>query len=264
MSRMTSLILGLRSQAGGPRWLGTAMAVLIAITLVWAAWHTVPVIRTAQLPAPSAAANHSDEQRRAEFATALQKHQALVDGRSMFFVPPRPRPPRPTVVEDDTPREPVKPSRYGGPSMIAMVNGAVLFADGQRVKVGESGRGVKVVGVTPPWSARLEYQGVEFDVELFQRDSSVVRPASHSLTEPTQLTPSTDPVAPPAKTEPAGEAKPATTPPASGPSPTPEPQPEPEPEPQGEPEPSAAPSAPPESPDPAPSAPPAPPVPESP
>lgn len=249
MSRMTSLLLGLRNTSGGPRWLGLAMCALIACTLLFAAWHTWPVIRTAQLPPRPPEADRTDDQRRAEFAKTLSDQQAIVDGRSLFFIPPRPRPPRVDPIVDTTPREAPKPTRYGGPSMVAMVNGAVLFSDGQRIKVGESGRNVKVISVAPPWSATLQWEGVEFVVELFQRDSAIVRPASHSSDDAVPLTP------PPPSTPPASPAEPASRPPAAPPEPAPQPEPEPEPEPDPEPEPEPEPQGepePPASPDPQP------------
>ena len=257
MSRMTSLILSLRDRSGGPRWLGICMLVLITLTLAWLAVQAIPVIRTAQLPARPESALRTDEQRLEEFAAELSNHRAMVDGRSMFFVPPRPRPPRVEQIVDDTPRERPKPSRYGGPSIVAMVNGAVLFSDGQRVKLGESGRGVKIVSMSPPWSARIEWEGVEFDVDLFQRDSTVLR-TSHSSSEPTLLTPG--PAATPAESGASAgtQPKPPTPPAPAGSEPSP--QPEPQPEPQQEPEPEPHPEPQPEPDAPAPDAPPGPPT----
>ena len=243
MSRMTSLLLGLRSQAGGPRWLGACMAALIALTLGWSAWHAWPVVRAARLPAKGEGAERTDDDRREAFAATLRAQQAQVDGRSMFFNPPRPLPARPAFT-DTSPRAPVKPSRYGGPAIIAMVNGSVLFADGQRVKTGESGRGVKVVSLSVPWSAKLEWDGVEFDVELFQRDSTI-RPASHS--EITPLTPAPS----------AAEPKPVPVPSPVPAAPGAEPASDPEPLPPSDPSPSADPAS---EPDPAPEPSPAPPV----
>jgi hypothetical protein len=237
---MTTLLLGLRNRSGGPRWLGIAMLALLAGTFIWLAMQAWPVLQTAQLPDKPADADRTDADRLGEFAANLDRFKAQVDGRSLFYIPPRPPPPRIDPVVDNTPREAPKPTRYGGPSIIAMVNGAVMFSDGQRVKIGESGRNVKVVSISAPWSARLEWQGVEFDVELFQRDSAVVR-TSHASSEPSVLTPAPErrpapapPSAPPAASPPS--ASPAAPPPAE-PASDPEPEPEPEPEPDPEPEP---------------------------
>jgi hypothetical protein len=128
-----------------------------------------------------------------------------------------------------------------------MVNGAVMFADGQRVRIGESGRNVRVVSASPPWSARLEWDGVEFDVELFQRDATVVRAVDRSFDDATPLSPTSSGTDTPRRepapaTEPAG-ARPPAAEPAN------EPEPEPEPDPQGEPEPTE-PESPPDSPSP--------------
>ena len=215
MSRMTGLLLGLRRRAGGPRWLGACMAALIALTIGWCFWHAWPVVRAARLPAMDSGAQRTDDDRLAEFSATLRAQQAQIDGRSMFFIPPRPRPPRPEYT-DTAPRVPIKPSRYGGPAIIAMVNGSVLFADGQRVRMGESGRGVKVVSLSVPWSAKVEWEGIEFDVELFQRDSTI-RPASHS--DITPLTPA------PIRDEPKPESVSPPVPAAPGAEPAGEPEP---------------------------------------
>lgn len=239
MSRMTSLLLGLRSRGGGPRWLGALAVCAIVLTLAWIGAQAAPLIRAAMLPAPTQREQVDDEARLQRFADALAAHGAQVKGRSLFFVPPRPRPPRVEVAVDDTPREPPRPTRYGGPAITAMVNNQVWFNDGQRVRLGESGRGVKVVSMNAPWSARIEWQGVEFDVDLFQRDSVVARPVRNDGTsllipsgaaEPASAPPTPAPPATAAEPAPAPATPPAAAPPAPPP-PAPEPSHEPEPEP---------------------------------
>ena len=181
MSRMTSLLLGLRSRGGGPRWLGVLVLVVMLLTLGWLGAQAAPLLRAAMLPAATEREHVDDAARLQRFAEALAAHGSQVNGRSLFFVPPRPRPPRPEVVVDTSPREPPKPTRYGGPAITALVNNQVWFNAGQRVRLGESGRGVKIVSMNAPWSARIEWQGVEFDVDLFQRDSVVTPPYSDRL-----------------------------------------------------------------------------------
>jgi hypothetical protein len=139
-----------------------------------------------------------------------QGYLAQVDGRSLFFVPAAPPPPAPpATAHDDIPRETPKPTRYGGPALIAMVNDTAWFADGTVLKAGgEPSGGIRVLRVNPPWSAAVEWSGVEFDVKLFDRDSVVA-------TEP----PPPNPVAPPALSaaptppaEPVSRTDPATPP----------------------------------------------------
>jgi hypothetical protein len=231
----------------------------MALTLVWVGVQAAPLIRATMLPAPTEREQVDDASRLQRFADALAEHGAQVNGRSLFFVPPRPRPPRQEVAIDTTPREPPRPTRYGGPAITAMVNNQVWFNDGQRVRLGESGRGVKVVSMNAPWSAKIEWQGVEFDVDLFQRDTVVTRPAlgqGSTLLAPADQTPAPSPTpstgarrdaSPSAAPAPSG-AQPVPPPPTD-PAQEPEPGPEPEPEdPSSEPlaEPAAAPAPEPE------------------
>ncbi|MBX3403684.1 MAG: hypothetical protein KF699_09780 [Phycisphaeraceae bacterium] len=242
MSRMTSLLLGLRSRGGGPRWLGALVLVVVLLTLGWLGAQAAPLLRAAVLPAPTEREQVDDAARLQRFAEALAAHGSQVNGRSLFFVPPRPRPPRQDVVVDTTPREPPKPTRYGGPAITAMVNNQVWFNDGQRVRLGESGRGVKIVSMNAPWSARIEWQGVEFDVDLFQRDSVVTRPVlgqGSTLLAPQDAAPASSPAQPPSSEPPAqpspaaspsGPASPAADPGAPPDDPAHDPDPDPEPD----------------------------------
>lgn len=125
----------------------------------------------------SEAASQTGEQRQLDqFAADLKRFESQTNGRSVFLTPRRPHA-NDTVVDTST-TEPTRPTRYAGPSIIAMINGAVWFADGQRIEPGKDGRGVTVVSLNAPWSARILWQGVEFDVGLFERDSVVYRSAS--------------------------------------------------------------------------------------
>lgn len=244
MSRMTSLLLSMRAPGGGPRWLGALMLIVVFATLAFAAVQGYPLARAAMLPAATEQVQVADEVRLKNFADALSVQSEQVNGRSLFFVPPRPRPPRVEVAVDDTPREPPKPTRYGGPAITAMVNNQVWFNDGQRVPLGQSGRGVKVVSMNAPWSARIEWQGVEFEVDLFQRDQVVARPvrdSAGSLLTPPESTGEHAPVPPIPVRPDAPREVPGT--PATNPSTPPPPQPAPEPEPSPEPEPAPEPGS---------------------
>lgn len=50
-----------------------------------------------------------------------------------------------------------------------MLGNGVWFESGEIAGVGEEVDGVRVISLSPPWSARLEWKGVEFDVPLFDR-----------------------------------------------------------------------------------------------
>lgn len=106
------------------------------------------------------------------YASAMEERLAQIRGRSMFFVPPAPA----EVAEQENEEAPEdegpapKPTRYGGPDVVAVVNGAVWFTNERRVPVGEEEGGVRVVSVeNSPWTVRLEWRGVEFDVPVFER-----------------------------------------------------------------------------------------------
>lgn len=111
----------------------------------------------------------------ARFASEHETHEASAIGRSMFFIPmappPPPPPPPPPRESPPPPPPPPPPSRYGGPKIIAMLEQSVWFDNGQIVAIGDEAGGVRVIDLNPPWSARLEWSGVEFDVPLFNRNT---------------------------------------------------------------------------------------------
>jgi hypothetical protein len=105
----------------------------------------------------------------------LQGHVAQIDGRTMFFTPDAPPPP-PREIVDAGPAEPEPdppPSRYGGPSIVGMMFDSVWFSNDTTLEIGESGGGITLLGMDAPWSARVEWRGVEFDVPFMQRDEVV-------------------------------------------------------------------------------------------
>lgn len=121
-------------------------------------------------------ARAEQEQRLEQYAEETTSRLAQVKGRSMFFVPPSPEElvaedepePEPDPVVDEGPAP--KPTRYGGPAVIAVVNNSVWIASGEMIGIGEEAEGVRVVNVDDaPWSVRLEWREVEFDVPLFER-----------------------------------------------------------------------------------------------
>ena len=108
----------------------------------------------------------------------IKAQLAQVDGRSLFFVPSAPpaAPPPPTP-KDAGPRTPPKPRVYGGPKLVAMINDTAWFGDDKAVTVlsvgGDAAGGVELISVNPPWGATVLWQGVEFQVPLFEPDTIV-------------------------------------------------------------------------------------------
>lgn len=177
-------------------------------------------------PRPSIPPVAEAERRTGERTAAFSNYVNQVEGRSLFFNPRATVAQAPPPVVDEGPREAPRPTSYGGPQMTAMIFDEVWFADGTRLKVGEPARGdVRVVAINPPWDATLEWRGVEFKVELFQKNVVVFRESGSSPVNDTPSEPTPSPSEPangPSPTDPPAEPPPAEPPPAE-PSPT-EPQ----------------------------------------
>jgi len=155
--------------------LGAAALIASAGAAVAVAWGAVRLGSAAITARAAAGEVAAPDARGPDLAMA----QARIDGRSLFFVPSAPPPPPPpAVAEADRPPPappppPPPPARYGGPQIVALINDTVWFAGGEKVAAGESGGGVRVIAVDAPWSAKVEWSGVEFEVDLFARDSVV-------------------------------------------------------------------------------------------
>lgn len=132
-------------------------------------------------------ARAEQEQRLGQYEADTRSRVAQVQGRSLFFVPPSPEQlaqvdePEPEPEPDPDPGPPPAPTRYGGPAVIAVVNNSVWISSGTMIPVGEEAEGVRVVNVdNAPWSVRLEWRAVEFDVPLFERTTPRFLQASES------------------------------------------------------------------------------------
>lgn len=137
----------------------------------------------ASVGAPPKAGATSDDDKVKEYALAVKGFEAQIQGRSLFFTPAPPTPkraPQPDPGPPAPPPPPPPPSSYGGPEIIALVNDSAWFANGKRLKASEKDDDIQLVSVSAPWSAKIAYKGVEFDVDLFKRDSTVHRPAGSS------------------------------------------------------------------------------------
>lgn len=165
--------LAARDALGG--W-GVAAVVALVLAVVVVVVSLLPLarewfgLRVGDIPALEA----EQEERIVRYAEAMEGREREINGRSMFFVPPAPAEIAEAEKDDEEePREngpPPRPTRYGGPSVIAVVNGRVWLGSDRRVGVGEEADGVRVVSVEgSPWTVRLEWRGVEFDVEVFER-----------------------------------------------------------------------------------------------
>lgn len=162
--REVALLLGVR---GAAALVAAALAVITLVSVV------VPLAQAVLVPGAILGETRSaDAERVQRFESDIDGHIAQISGRSMFFVPSAPPPPAPAQV-GDVARPERAPSRYEGPAIVAMINGVVWFADGRRIAVeDESDSSLGVVSISAPWSARVLWRGVEFDVPLFERTTS--------------------------------------------------------------------------------------------
>ncbi|GEM_PF-884483 len=161
-----------------PTHLGIAAVATILLTIALLAVICAPLLRLRTTTAttdevkPEEVPVSSDK-----FEQSISTFIAQVEGRSLFY---KPGPPRPKVetAKSNSP----KATRYGGPSIVAMVNNAVWFSDGQHLEAGQSGKGgtLKVVSLNAPWTARIAWEGGEFDVGFFDR-SPLLMSAADSL-----------------------------------------------------------------------------------
>ncbi len=167
-----------------------------AVAVLVSSRHLVSAFSTPAARPPAAGA--ADQQRKQQYAAAIDRHLLQVDGRSLFFIPsapPPPPPPPPPPRSDGPPPPPPPPARYGGPTIIAMLNDAVWFDNGVKLEVGESSESdsVKVVRLNAPWSAVVEWRGIEFTVDLFKKDAVVApEPPPAAPTDPASAAAPTD------------------------------------------------------------------------
>jgi len=164
-----------------------AIAVVVVAVLAFAS-ELVPTLRVVVSPGPRTAgeAEQDQERRVGQFNERQTRYLAQAQGRSMFVVPPPPNElaagEKPAEEETPDAEGPApKPSRYAGPDPIAVINNAVWFSDSTVVAVGKERSGVRVVSVDDaPWSVRLRWREVEFDVPIFENttQSFLTKPES--------------------------------------------------------------------------------------
>lgn len=192
------------------RW-ALAIGLLASVFLVVWLWSFISALL---LPAASTTSAQADEkQRLAELQEKFKQEIAAFDGRTVFYTPAAPGPPPAPVDPVPGDGEPAPaPKSYGGPAVIAMVNDVVWFADGTRIKVGESAGDTKVIKLNAPWDATLLWKGAEFNVKFFEKDGVVLakgKSTDNALATPPSPDPNAAPEKPPAPKDAATPAAPA-------------------------------------------------------
>jgi hypothetical protein len=156
------------------------LAVVLGV-VVLVVVQAIPAISMYKHPpsAPSSARDSAAASKK--FNDTIAWERAQVNGRSMFY-----KPLPPSEVAEDTHKATV----YGGPSLLAFVNGTAWFSDGQKVSAKEpDGTSVRFVSARPPWSVRVRWQGGEFDVKLFEKTelSSLSSSTAYGVSWPSAL-----------------------------------------------------------------------------
>ncbi|GAB4543794.1 MAG: hypothetical protein Tsb0013_00300 [Phycisphaerales bacterium] len=153
---------------------GYGALLLIAIGLFITLRMLIPTIQAASVSDEVEQAEAFDvAQQRADHERDMQTWVNVVDGRSPFFIPPAPIIEQEVVVEqednDDTDDRPVVPRTYGGPKVIAAMNGRIWLDNETTVALGEEGSGVTLISLdNVPWTVRVGWRGAEFDVDIFK------------------------------------------------------------------------------------------------
>jgi hypothetical protein len=147
---------------------------LAALVLLWQVGAAG--LDLARLPAVTVIAEADAEGNVRAYEQAQERYAAMIDGRSLFVKPPRPRRERTPIFTTPRNEEPEddRPTSYGGPTIIAMVGDQVWFDDDTRLRTGEESGSLEVVSVRAPWSARLRWRGEEFTETLFDRTGSAI------------------------------------------------------------------------------------------
>ena len=145
---------------------------LVAIGLYFSVSFLIPAVRASLESDEVAQAEAFDvAQQRAQHDEEMETWVAVVQGRSPFFIPPAPIIEEPVVEVEDDDEEPVEraPTRYGGPDIVAAMNGRIWLDNNNIIPLGEEGSGVTLVSLdNVPWSVRVEWRGAEFDVDIFE------------------------------------------------------------------------------------------------
>lgn len=167
-------IANIWQRLGWPGRIATA-ALLGAVAI--AANSGVAIVRAMTVPAATPLGDAKSEKARDEkYKQQFDTLIAHIDGRTVFFTPAAPRPPE--VIADEPPVDtgpPPKPTYYGGPTLVGMINGVAWFDNGTKLKVGaDPVHDLKVTRLLPPWEAVVEWKGVEFTVGLFKRDELII------------------------------------------------------------------------------------------
>jgi hypothetical protein len=162
-----------------------------------------------------------------KYLASFNGYVAQVNGRSLFITPGRPPAKEaPRTAANDKPATLPPPAVYGGPSLIAMVNGVAWFNDGKKLAVGEGDSELKIVELQPPWAAVVKWKDVQFTISLFDRETegNPLAPKTEKPKPAESTEALMGPEAPPDAFDKPGDAKPgAPKPPEAAPPPIPRP-----------------------------------------
>ncbi len=182
---------------------GLGVLAVVLATIVLAVSLIVPTVGMYRDPPVGTVGTRDSSAATQKHRDAVAWQREQVAGRSMFY---KPHPP-------EYKEEMVAAKYYGGPTLLAYVNGTAWFSDGQKVSAKEpDGKSVHFVSATPPWSVRVRWEGGEFDVKLFDKTelSSLSSSSVTGVSWPSLATPA------PAPAEPAAGGHRMGDPPSAG------------------------------------------------
>jgi len=172
-------IFSVRSRGRG--WLGLTVLVLIGVAITVTILQIPSLLSAQSVPTEVEVAPIAGDELKAkteQFKKTIAAAGDKVVSRSPFY-PPKPKVPPP----------PPAPTRYTGPAVIGMLSDSVFFADGRRLSTADTADGgLSVLSISPPWSARLRYNGAEFTVPLFEREPAKLNTGLGGTTSPTGIT----------------------------------------------------------------------------
>lgn len=160
---------------------GLLAGAIVLATVGYIGYKASPLMSAANAGGASASGQDAGTTAVTYFKGAIAKDAGEFNGRSLFFIPPAPPPPPPppVVKGPDLPPPPPPPippiTSYGGPKITGAVAGYVWFDNTKFLRVGgDADFDVKVISVTEvPWTAKVLYKGVEFDVPIFEKEKIV-------------------------------------------------------------------------------------------
>lgn len=221
-----------RAQITGPLGWSVAAILIAAVVVLPQVPPLLKAVITSGAPEKDAAARKIQQVVQTNFNDLHAAYKDRFNGRFLFFPPKAPlqSKPEPTHVATapSTPPPPPAPSTYGGPAMLYPFGEVVWFKDSSNppftLSPGQEKNGVTLISISAPWSVRVKWSDLEWDIELFKdwkKPEELLREFEKSGSQPAgpvpginevpQDRPQVIPASDPATAEPRPDEQPQTT-----------------------------------------------------